>query len=217
MAENADKSAYIEYAYTNLTNAIKEGKALLEANAAKEELLACYNNLLYWYTLTGEFDVNVAAGKPYTSNMESNSTYPDTGNKELTDGNIGDAVNTSSPTWAGYNGIAINSGKTYDIIVDLGENTNGLNKFTVNAHQQQSWGICVPGEITVYVSEDGEAWKQAATIIVPSEIIETVVPGGHTFTATATEAVSGRYVKYALTPVSQFVFISEVTAEIHYK
>lgn len=216
-AEDADKAAYAEYAYTNLCNAIKEGKTLLENNATKEELLSGYNDLLYWYTLTGEFDVNVAAGKTYTTNIESNTSYPDTDYKELTDGNIGDAVNTSSPTWAGFNGIALNSGKTYDIIVDLGETIEGLSKFSVNAHQQQSWGIQVPGIIKIFVSEDGNSWTQVAIASAPAEIISTVVPGGHTFTATVTDGVSGRYVKYELTPTSQFVFISEVTAEVHYK
>lgn len=216
-AENADKAAYIEYAYTNLAGAVKEGKALLEAGATKEEFLSCYNNLLSWYTLTGEFDVNVAAGKTYTTNIESNSTYPDTDNRELTDGKLGDALNTYSPAWAGFNGVAINSGNTYDIIVDLGETMDGLGKFTVNAHQQHSWGIKVPCEIEVFVSENGATWTHAATATVPTEITESLYPGGHTFTATAENAVSGRYIKYALTPVSQFVFISEVTAEVHYK
>lgn len=216
-AESADKKAYTEYAYTHLINAINEGKPLLENNATKEELLSGYNNLLYWYTLTGEIDVNVAAGKKYTTNVVSNKTYPDTDNKELTDGNIGDATNTASPTWAGFNGIAVDNGETYDIIVDLGEKMDGLRKFSVNAHQQYSWGIQVPREITVFVSEDGETWKKVETITISSEIIETIVPESHTFTITATEAVSGRYVKYALTPAGQFVFISEVTAEVSYK
>lgn len=214
-AEKADKTAYTEYAYTYLTEAISKGKTLLEANAAKEELLSAYNNLLYWYTLTGKIEVNVAAGKTYTTNIASNTTYPDTDNKELTDGKLGDATNTNSPTWAGFNGIA--AGTTYDVIVDLGETTDGLCKFSVNAHQQQSWGIKVPSVITVFVSEDGVSWTPVAVETVSQEIIESFYPGGHTITATTAEAVSGRYVKYALTPAGQFVFISEVTAEVRYK
>ena len=50
-----------------------------------------------------------------------------------------------------------------------------------------------------------------------AEIKDSFVPGGHTFTLTVPETVSGRYVKYALTPVSQFIFLSEITAEVHYK
>ncbi len=214
-AQSADKEAYTEYAYTHLTDAIKEGKALLDGNAAKEELLSGYNNLLYWYTLTGEIAVNVAAGKTYTTNIASNTTYPDTDGKELTDGMLGDATNTNSSAWAGFNGIA--SGATYDVIVDLGEAMDGLSKFSVNAHQQHSWGIKVPSEIMIFVSEDGVSWTPVAVTIVSPEITESFYPGAHTFTVTAAEAVSGRYVKYALTPVSQFVFISEVTAEVQYK
>jgi len=216
-AENADKKDYTEYAYTHLNNAVSKGKSLLENSAAKEELVSAYNDLLYWYTLTGAVDVNVAAGKNYTTNITSNATYPDTDNKELTDGNIGDATNTNSPTWAGFNGIAENSGETYDVIVDLGECMNGLSKFTVNAHQQHGWGIQVPFEIMVYVSDDGATWTKVEAITVPSEIVEDIVPGSHTFTIQAPETVSGRYVKYALKPAGKFVFISEVTAEVSYK
>ena len=214
-AEGADKAVYTEYAYTHLTEAAKEGRALLERDATKEELLAAYNNLLYWYTLTGEIKVNVAAGKSYTTNIASNTTYPDTDNKELTDGKLGDAMNTYSPAWAGFNGIA--EGQNYEIIVDLGEVTEGLQEFSVNAHQQSSWGIKVPSVITIFVSDDGTTWTPVTMTTVPTAILEDFLPGGHTFTATVAEAVSGRYIKYALKPAGQFVFISEVTANVQYK
>ena len=103
------------------------------------------------------------------------------------------------------------------MIVDLGECMNGLSKFTVNAHQQHGWGIQVPFEIMVYVSDDGATWTKVEAITVPSEIVEDIVPGSHTFTIQAPETVSGRYVKYALKPAGKFVFISEVTAEVSYK
>ena len=216
-AETVDKNNYTEYVYTHLTNAINEGKSLLENNGTKEDLLTCYNNLLYWYTLTGEIDINIATGKNYTTSVESNKTYPDTDNKELTDGILGDATNTNSPTWAGFNGIAAGSGETYDVIVDLGEKVNGLRKFSVNAHQQYSWGIQAPSEITIYVSNDGKTWNKVASTTVSTEINESVYPGAHTLTATSEEDVSARYVKYSITPAGQFIFISEVTAEVHYK
>lgn len=216
-AEKADKANYSDYAYTHLTSAITNAKTKLDNNAAKEDLVACYNDLLYWYTLTGEIDVNVAVGKSYTTNVASNPTYPDTDNKELTDGTLGDAVNTNSPTWAGFNGLAVDSGETYDIIVDLGEKISGLRNFTVNAHQQHSWGITVPSKITVYVSDDGKTWKEVATATVPAETLESIYPAGVNILATATEDVSARYIKYSLTPSGAFVFVSEVTAEVHYE
>ncbi len=216
-AEKADKANYSDYAYTHLTSAITNTKTKLDNNAAKEDLVACYNDLLYWYTLTGEIDVNVAVGKSYTTNVASNPTYPDTDNKELTDGTLGDAVNTNSPTWAGFNGLAVDSGETYDIIVDLGEKISGLRNFTVNAHQQHSWGITVPSKITVYVSDDGKTWKEVATATVPAETLESIYPAGVNILATAAEDVSARYIKYSLTPSGAFVFVSEVTAEVHYE
>ena len=216
-AESASKDDYTEYVYTHLANAIKDGKSLLENSASKEELLSCYNNLLSWYALTGEIDINVAVGKEYTTSVASNKTYPDTDNKELTDGKLGDATNTNSPTWAGFNGVAVGSGETYDILVDLGEKMDGLQKFSANAHQQLSWGIQVPSEITIFVSDDGKTWKQVASTTVPSETIDSMYPEALTFTAIAEKEVSARYIKYSLTPAGQFIFISEVTAEVHYK
>ncbi|MBE5950629.1 MAG: phosphodiester glycosidase family protein [Lachnospiraceae bacterium] len=213
-AESTDKAAYTEYAFGHLSDSVTAGKNLLENNAAKEELVAAYNDLLYWYTMTGEIDVNVAAGKAYTTNIASNTTYPDTDNKELTDGKLGDATNTYSAAWAGFNGI---SGGTYDVIVDLGESVDGLSRFSVNAHQQSSWGIKTPSFITVFVSEDGNTWTPAAATAVSPEITESLYAGAHTLTANATKEVSGRYIKFALTPAGQFVFISEVMAEVHYK
>ena len=216
-SEKVDKNAYTQYAYTHLTDAVKAGKALLENNGTKEELVAAYKDLLYWYTLTGEVSVNVAGGKTYTTNIEANATYPDTDNKELTDGNLGDATNTYATSWSGYNGVEVGSGQTYDVIVDLGETMTGLSKFTVNAHQQHSWGIQVPGEVTVYVSNDGNTWTKVNFFTVPTEIVEDIMPGSHTFTVAADKEVSARYVKYALTPAGQFIFIGEVTAEVSYK
>ena len=217
LAEKADKTAYTEYAYNNLTDSLNQGKSLLDNNATKEEIVAAHNDLLYWYTLTGEVSVNVAAGKTYTTSIEANTSYPDTDNKELTDGNIGDAANTYATTWAGFNGVEVGSGQTYDVIVDLGETMTGLSKFTVNAHQQHSWGIRVPSEVTVYVSNDGNTWTKVNTFTVPTETVEAIMQGSHTFTVTAEEAVSARYVKYAITPADQFIFIGEVTVEVSYK
>ena len=180
-------------------------------------MVTCYNNLLYWYNLTGEIDVNVAAGKEYTTSVPCNKTYPDTDNKELTDGKLGDGTNTYSPTWAGFNGLTVGGEETYDFIVDLGEKTDGLRKFSVNAHQQRSWGIQVPAVITIYVSDDGKTWKEVASTTAPNEIVIAPTPSANTFTATADQEVSARYIKYALKAAGTFIFISELTAEVHYK
>ena len=215
-AEIEDKSIYTDYAYANLTSTVSTAKTLIGNNAAKEDLVACYNDLLYWYTLTGEIDVNVAAGKAYTTNLASNSNYADTDNKELTDGLLGDATNTYAPTWAGYSEIAA-AGGTLEVIVDLGESMSGLRNFTVNAHHQPSWGIVLPTKITVYVSDDGNTWKEVAVATVPEESLKSIYPAAVNILATASEDVSARYVKYVLTPTGEFIFISEVTAEVHYK
>ena len=215
-AEKADKANYSDYAYTHLTSAVANSKTLLDNNASKEDLVACYNELIYWYMLTGEIDINIATGKPYTTNVVSNSTYADTDNKELTDGLLGDALNTYSPTWAGFNEIS-SAGGNLEIIVDLGETMSGLRNFTVNAHQQHSWGIVLPTKVTVYVSNDGKTWKEVAATSVPSESLESIFPAAISILATASEDVSARYVKYSLTPTVEFLFISEVTAEVHYE
>lgn len=215
-AEKADKANYTDYAYTNLTAVIANAKTQLDNNASKEDLVACYNDLIYWYMLTGEIDINIATGKPYTTNIASHSNYIDTDNKELTDGLLGDATNTYAATWAGYSEISA-AGGTLEVIVDLGETMSGLRNFNVNAHHQPSWGIVLPTKITVYVSDDGNTWKEVAATTVSAEELDSIYPAAVNILATASEDVSARYVKYELTPTGEFIFISEVTAEVHYE
>ena len=179
--------------------------------------MTCYNDLLHWYTLTGAIDVNVATGKPYTTNIPFNANYADTDNKELTDGLLGDASNTYSPTWIGFNEFSADASESLDVIVDLGETMSGLRNFTVNAHHQPSWGIVLPAKVTVYVSDDGKSWKEVAATTVATESIESINPAAVNIVATAAEDVSARYVKYSITPYGEFIFISEVTAEVHYE
>lgn len=216
-AEMEDSSIYSDYAYIELTTAIANAKTKLDNNASKEELVTCYNDLLHWYTLTGAIDVNVATGKPYTTNIPFNANYADTDNKELTDGLLGDASNTYSPTWIGFNEFSADASESLDVIVDLGETMSGLRNFTVNAHHQPSWGIVLPAKVTVYVSDDGKSWKEVAATTVATESIESINPAAVNIVATAAEDVSARYVKYSITPYGEFIFISEVTAEVHYE
>ena len=215
--EAADKANYSDYAYTKLSSVLANAKTQLDNKASKEDLIACYNDLLYWYSLTGAVDINIATGKSYTTNEVAHATYADTDGKELTDGILGDAANTNAASWAGYNTIDPTSGKTYDIVLDLGEKTDGLRNFSVNVHQQLGWGITVPSLITVYVSDDGKNWKEVSSATASSDILKSIYPGGHTFEVSSSEDISARYVKYSLTPNTSYVFVSEVTAEVHYE
>ena len=110
---------YSEYVLNELRAAYNNATTVAgDKNATSDDIKSAYNDLLYWYSLSGDQSVNVAYGKDYTTSKASNGSYPDTNGVELTDGALGNGDDAYSPAWAGFNGA---SDKKYEIVVDLGE------------------------------------------------------------------------------------------------
>ena len=208
---------FTDYSQLVLDNLRKAYDAASSVVASKEstsaEIKAAYNDLLYWYSLSGDQSVNVAYGKDYTSSSKSNASYVDTDGVELTDGAFGNGGDAYSPTWAGYNGA---SGGKYEFVIDLGEKFENIGSFSVNVLQLKSWGIVVPKNIKVYVSDDNTNWKEAASLDVSSDIYNSTAQDAHTLTAKPETAVSGRYVKFELTASTTFIFIAEATVNVDF-
>ena len=207
-----DYSEYVLAALRVAYNAATEVVGNKDATSA--DIKSAYNELLYWYNLTGDQKVNVAYGKDYTVSKESNSSYPDTNGTELTDGAYGNGDDAFSPSWAGYNGA---TGGKYEIIVDLGEVYENISDFSINVLQLKSWGIAVPKSYKVYVSADGESYTEAVSVDVSTDIYNSDAIGAHTIEAVPTAAVSGRYVKFELNSSAAFIFISEVNVNVDYE
>ena len=207
------RTDYCQYVLDNLDVALKEAKKVLNnSKATDEDISVAYSDLSYWYNLTGSQLFNVAYGKDYTTSATPNASYPDTGSAELTDGKDGNGSEGFSPTWAGFNGK-----NSYDFIVDLGANTTNMTKFSVNALQIESWGIQLPKEVVVSVSNDKTNWTKVGTMKPADGILGAKnKDGGYTLETTLNSGVSGRYVKFTMTPYTTFIFIGEISAFAKY-
>lgn len=204
---------YSEYVLTYLLESLTEANSVLkDKDAADEEISAAYNDLVYWYNLTGKQSVNVTYGKDYTISATPNPTYPDTNGVELTDGNYGDGGQGTSPSWVGLNGPA-----SYDVIVDLGAVTEGLSHFEIGLLQIESWGIQLPKDVVVSVSNDKNTWTNVGTVKPADGILGSKTSdGGYVLELDVDTEVSGRYIKYTLNRYAAFIFVGEVAAFADY-
>ncbi|MBR4852216.1 MAG: phosphodiester glycosidase family protein, partial [Clostridia bacterium] len=194
---NVKFTDYSQFVLDNLRAAYDVASSVVASKeSTSAEIKAAYNDLLYWYSLSGDQSVNVAFGKDYTASSKSNASYTDTDGVELTDGAFGNGGDAYSPTWSGYNGAA---GGKYDFVIDLGEKFENIGSFSVDALQLKSWGIGAPKTVKVYVSDDNTNWKEAASLDVSADIYNSNAQDAHTLTVTPKTAVSGRYVKFELT------------------
>ena len=211
--EGIKRTDYCQYVLDNLDASLKAAKKVLSnSKATDEDYSAAYADLSYWYNLTGSQLFNVAYGKDYTTSATPNASYPDTGSAELTDGKDGNGSEGFSPTWTGFNGKT-----SYDFIVDLGANTTNMTKFSVNALQIESWGIQLPKEVVVSVSNDKTNWTKVGTMKPADGILGAKnKDGGYTLETTLNSGVSGRYVKFTMTPYTTFIFIGEISAFAKY-
>ncbi|MBQ3598697.1 MAG: phosphodiester glycosidase family protein [Clostridia bacterium] len=213
-AANVKFTEYSQFVLDNLRVAYDAASTVVaNKEATAKEIKDAYNELLYWYSLSGDQSVNVAFGKDYTSSSNSNASYVDTDGVELTDGALGNGVDAHSPTWAGYNGA---SGGKYEYVIDLGEKFENISSFGVNALQLDGWGIAVPKNIKVYVSDDNTAWTEAASLDISADIYGSKEQDAHDITVKPASAVSGRYVKFELTAVKSFIFISELSVNVDF-
>ena len=69
---------------------------------------------------------DIAYGKPYEYSRQPNGSYPDAGNRELTDGLHGVGIEFSDPEWVGFLAIPEGAKGPEDIVVtlDLGKDEN---------------------------------------------------------------------------------------------
>ncbi len=213
-AANVKFTDYSQFVLDNLRAAYDVASTVVaNKEATAKEIKDAYNELLYWYELSGDREVNVAYGKDYTSSSNSNPAYVDTDGVELTDGILGNGADGHSPTWAGYNGAA---GGKYEFVIDLGEKFENIGSFGVNALQLDGWGIAVPKSVKVYVSDDNENWTEAASLDVSADIYGSKEQDAHDITVKPASAVSGRYVKFELTAVKAHLFVSELAVNIDF-
>ena len=152
--------------------------------------------------------VNVAAGKTYTTSEQfrqggkeagwgwdenAEIAYPDTDNKELTDGILAEGEEYRVDQWAGWNANtpSVKDGVGYNwMTIDLGE-VYDLEKYVAYVGQFTD-GINAPTKIEVVVSEDGETWGDVVATYESAITAEQI--GVHK--AELEGKATGRYVQF---------------------
>jgi hypothetical protein len=136
------------------------------------------------------YPTNISLGKPYTVTMAPNSSYPDTGGVELTDG-ILDSTNYADPAWQGRA-----TTKIYSFTVDLGA-TQVIKEIRSHWLQDQPSGIFLPKQLTCLISDDNVNFSAVGAVNRPS-------PGNDNlsrwYTLTDLTGLSGRYVQIQVKP-----------------
>lgn len=174
-------------------------------------------------TIEGE---NVAAGKSYTTSVlyrqggaevewkyDENApiAYPDTDDKELTDGILAEAVSESgehytAPEWVGLHGQSpdydTNGGFAY-VTVDLGAKTDIKGVKVYVGCGVIGGGIGSPSSVEIMVSDDGENWTSVAATF-PTNPADTNIECVE-IPCTA----NGQYVQVRFTS-GGWIFVSEV-------
>lgn len=159
---------------------------------------------------------NVLLGKPYTRSAlfpdDSSASYPDEGNKSLTDGKLPAVDGTySDPAFAGFNISNDYSDRGYaTVTVDL-EGLYSLDKFEVYFGSKKflTYGISAPAFAWVYASHDGESWHKVG--ITAHEDTEEVncIPS----TLVLDSPITARYLEFRIVAdASRWMFLAEVMA-----
>ncbi len=190
-------------------------------------LLAVTAFVLIPFSASALEEVNLSVGKPYTRTAAYVSEkYPDTDNKELTDGVLGGA-SIYYGAWSGTYHRAQNSGKVYDrnplydVTIDL-ESVNSITSVKANFLRDPNTSVYLPWSFKVWASVDGENWMKLSYL---NDFVWNQPFGIYSFgwripsnacgeTTDLTDGVSpikARYVRFAFETYQAHNFIDEIT------
>ncbi len=222
-AANVKFTEYSQFVLDNLRAAYDVASSVIaNKEATAKEIKDAYNELLYWYSLSGDQSVNVAYGKDYTTSQlfqqggaasgwgwDENApiTYPDEYGKSLTDGVIADSgAAYSDAAWVGFNHNTPDykeNGYSW-ITVDLGS-VQAINKAVLHVGTGAlGSGISADGlKVEFFVSDDEQNWTSIGS--ATAENIATSSVEAVAVTANA----SGRYVQARFTR-GGWMFVSEL-------
>ncbi|MBQ3599148.1 MAG: hypothetical protein II987_07755 [Clostridia bacterium] len=159
---------------------------------------------------------NKALGKAYTRSTlypdDTSPSYPDEGNKSMTDGEIAsENAKYSDKTFMGFNkSIADYTSRGYSYIsVDLG----GLfyvDKFVAHVASafHESVGISAPQYVEIMISHDNQNWYKAGRAAIEDTAEVSSIPA----TLELESALTARYVQYRFVGHSNWIMVCEVEA-----
>lgn len=199
-----------------------------DENATADEISEAAKLLTSLLGQKGESLINVAMFADYTKLGGTAKDYPDTENKELTDGvRASSKINSVGADWVGFHnskkGGEEDGAPYYDVTIDLEYVTNGLEEFVAYSEHQWDYGIEAPTKVVISVSDDGVNFTKAGTAVpdVENLVRSTADETDETklkitdvvYTLDLDEGVSGRYVKFHIVggKTKVFTFISELS------
>lgn len=151
---------------------------------------------------------NLALGCAYTYDPPFRARYPDSGGRELTDGEVsggfGDGKTVGWAEWSGAHEVAV--------CLDLGA-SYALEAAEAHVQGGGYASVNFPERVAVFVSEDGLAWTRAATSVgAPEKTASRDVGGSRCelgWVRLALPGVRGRYVRFRFEPKG-WLMLSEV-------
>jgi len=203
---------YSDLALDRLDYAYLEAKRLISAGASDSELIAMANKIKTLAADTATKGNRISLGASYATHV-ANTSYPDTGLAEMTDGLLFGKT-ASSAEWTGYHinsahGSITGKGSYTDIKVDLGE-AKKITGFGVSALNYTPWGISVPTLVEVYASSNGTDYYFHSTLkqtMTPITGAYQTIP----YESIASVASTDRYVVFRCYFASSHMFIGEVS------
>ncbi len=166
-AANNNPDGYSDYAADVIEAAYFDAKRIYGAASSSDELLLSTANtlstLLNDDSLTG---TRISLGAKYAAYKVNTASYPDTGNRELTDGTLFNA-SALDAAWTGFKKTDKLASDTYgdytEVCVDLGS-VKSPDKVSVSACNQTGWGIYAPTRVALYASSNGTDYYLASVL-----------------------------------------------------
>jgi len=146
----------------------------------------------------------ISKGCSYTVSRSADSEYPDTDNKELTNGSTGRTVSHKDPS---YEGVYDANKNTRYIVIDLGSE-QPVQQFIAYFLYETSFSVSLPSQVTVSTSLDNSSFKTAGSLSIPNISYGTTASLNKCI-YTSSEPVSARYVKFSVAPSSAWTFDNE--------
>jgi hypothetical protein len=146
----------------------------------------------------------ISVGCSYTVSSPSDSNYPDTGDRELTNGSFSRLASKGDPAWEGY----YNANKAQrNIVIDLGSE-KPVQQFMAYFLYDSVSSISLPNEVKVSVSTDNVSFVDAGNLAIPAIAVGTASVSSRCI-YTLSNPVNARYIKFVVTPGSAWTFDDE--------
>jgi hypothetical protein len=146
----------------------------------------------------------ISTGCSYTVSSPADSNYPDTGNRELTNGSFSRLASKGDPAWEGY----YNANKVQrNIIIDLGSE-KPVQQFMAYFLYDSAASISLPKQVKISVSTDNNNFVDAGNLAIPAIAAGTASVSSRCI-YTLSNPVNARYVKFIVTPGSAWTFDDE--------